>query len=211
MSNLYRTDVYQPPWLLRIPRAHRNAAAGVWARCGSYAAHAETDGFIEDEIIDGFATPTEIERLVADAAVLARDDERGGWQMLEWAPNPTHQQLVGLRAKDAARARAERQAKAATVHTDVPTDVRPDAPLKTRPNVQTDVRAATSTKSSSSSIDERARTEHSPTWANDGPGKAATDEERAARVAADAAARRAHADATAAARQQAKDVAAAAV
>jgi hypothetical protein len=210
MRNLYRTDVYQPSWLLKIPRAYRNAAAGVWARCGSYAAREETDGFIPDEIVDGFATPIEVERLVADAEMLVRDDVRGGWQMLEWAPNPTHDQLASLRAKDAARARAERAAaKPLSAQTSEQTSAPTEAEIL-RPYVRLDVRAGTSTKSSSLSSSKTKEQEQNHSHSYDDPGKAkgATDEERAARVAADTAARNAQAAATAAARQQAKDAAA---
>lgn len=99
-------------WLQRIPRAHRNACAGIWIRCATWSARNGQDGFVAEDVVRGMATDFEIERLVEDAQIWQRVEGREGWQMVgevKWEPdNRTAAEVAAYRATDAERKRVAR-------------------------------------------------------------------------------------------------------
>lgn len=67
-----------------------NAAAGLWARCGSYSSKYSTDGFVEDDIARRYGTAKEIRTLVT---VKLWAVVEGGYQMpdfLDFNPSAEH-------------------------------------------------------------------------------------------------------------------------
>lgn len=99
-------------WVMAIPRADRNAAAGLWIRCATHCSRNLTDGFINEEVALGMQTGNEIAALVA-ADAWVRDDVLGGWQM-NWAGNRTKAEVVAYRAAEAERKRTSRRTSART-------------------------------------------------------------------------------------------------
>lgn len=87
----------------RWPEVYRagTAAAGLYARCGSYIADAQTDGFIPAEVARQYGTPEWIGRLV-DVG-LWRIDEHGFWDTRYFPLNATKAEIEERKKKAAAR------------------------------------------------------------------------------------------------------------
>lgn len=70
-------------WVMRVPKALRNACVGVWARCGAWSAAALRDGFVPEEIVKGIGSAREISALVVAESFSVVED---GYQIADWEP-----------------------------------------------------------------------------------------------------------------------------
>ncbi|MET8648504.1 hypothetical protein [Nocardia aurea] len=97
--------------VLRIPRKQRCQAVGLWTLSGTWCAKELTDGFVPDYLLDEFgATKKTADLLVAAELWRAVN---GGWQFVGWTKyNPTREQVLAEREKEADRKRRWREAKA---------------------------------------------------------------------------------------------------
>ncbi|MGW1680525.1 hypothetical protein [Saccharopolyspora sp. NPDC002376] len=91
-----------------------NAAIGLWTRAGSWCAQQLTDGFVPEDMVTVLGTTPQAEKLVR-AGLWVRAE--GGYQFHQWTENgrnPTREEVLLRRKKDAekkARARAAKAAK----------------------------------------------------------------------------------------------------
>lgn len=94
--------------LMRIPRAQRKAAIGVWTLAGAWSMHEMTDGFVPAYAIEEWGGDE------GDAQALVRagmweDDERDGdpgWQFVNWDEyQPTKADVEAKRERDRERKR----------------------------------------------------------------------------------------------------------
>lgn len=83
------------------------AAAGLYARCGSYIADSKTDGFIESAVARMYGTPEWIQRLVE---VGLWQVEELGFRDLKYFPLNKTRAAIEQAKKDAAKRQAKRRA-----------------------------------------------------------------------------------------------------
>lgn len=88
------------------------AAAGLYARCGSYIAEKLTDGFVPAELARQYGTPEWIGRLV-DVG-LWRIDELGFWDTRYFPLNPTKEKIDERKRQAADRQQRYRDAHGST-------------------------------------------------------------------------------------------------
>lgn len=86
-------------------------ADGLHARMSTYSSRHETDGFVDEIVVEGLARVRHwrkiVERLVAEG-LAHRDDEKRGWWVHDYLEyNPSHQELEEKRRKE--RERKSRQ------------------------------------------------------------------------------------------------------
>ncbi|MFE3060661.1 hypothetical protein [Nocardia sp. NPDC059239] len=98
--------------VLKIPRRHRAAAAGVWTLAGAWSSKELTDGFIPDYVLPEVCGTPAIAALLIDAGLW--EEVEGGWQFLNWEKhNPTAAAVQADRAAEAERKRAWREQRKA--------------------------------------------------------------------------------------------------
>lgn len=133
-----------------------NAAVGLWARCGSWSADQNQEGFVPHAIARMYGTAAEIKALVRVG--LFEDDDRGGYLIHDWLDfNPSADRVASER-----EAAAERQRRLRASRRDSPRDKRRDSrvttPVSNGVSHTTPTRpdpSSTSTDGSSSPADRR--------------------------------------------------------
>ncbi|WP_160111003.1 hypothetical protein [Mycolicibacterium houstonense] len=97
--------------IMAIAPRYRNAAVGLWTRCGAWSAGKLEDGFVPADVLQMFgAKPNLIAALVDDAGLWDRVD--GGIQFRNWAKwQRTREQVVSYRERQSEKKRAQREAK----------------------------------------------------------------------------------------------------
>lgn len=90
-----------------------NAAIGLWTRAGSWCAQQLTDGYVPEDMVQVLGTVSQAERLVRAGLWQPAD---GGYQFHEWSENgrnPTREDVLLRRKKEAEKKARMRAAKAA--------------------------------------------------------------------------------------------------
>lgn len=88
--------------ILRIPRAHRIRAIGLWAFAGSWSAKELTDGHIPAHMLDELAATPEDAQWLVDVSIWSTVED--GWRFVEWAPEqPLREPTLARRAANTAR------------------------------------------------------------------------------------------------------------
>lgn len=106
-----------------------NAAAGLWVRCGSYAAQHMTDGFIAASIVRQLGSPGLARRLV-DAGLWVAVDEPCGYLMHDWADyQPTRVTALTRRESNAERQRTWRMKHLVSEESNAVTNSAPSRPV----------------------------------------------------------------------------------
>lgn len=87
----------------RKARKAGKAAMGVWVLAGSWASDNETDGFIPEDVLSRWGTPSDARRLI-DAGLWREASHRGeqGWRFHDWSRfQPSAAVIAAKRAKEA--------------------------------------------------------------------------------------------------------------
>ena len=88
--------------VLRIPRAARMAALGLWVIAGSWSARELTDGLIERHMLEELAGTDEQAAWLVSAGIWAVVDD--GWQFVRWEPDqPLREPTLAKRAANTQR------------------------------------------------------------------------------------------------------------
>ena len=100
--------------LLRIPRAQRKAAIGVWTLAGAWSSHDETDGFVPAYVIDDWGGDENDANALIKAGLWehAEHDGDAGYQFVNWSEyQPLAADMEAKRAADRERKRAQARGK----------------------------------------------------------------------------------------------------
>lgn len=92
--------------VLRIPRSMRPTAIGVWTLCGTWSAHAMSDGFVPDHVLEEYGCTDEVRHELVCGGLW--DEAEGGILFHDWCDyQPTREELEAKReAVSASRAKA---------------------------------------------------------------------------------------------------------
>ena len=94
--------------LMRIPRAQRKAAIGVWTLAGAWSMHEMTDGFVPAYAIEEWGGDDADAQALVRAGMWEEDERDGdhGWQFVNWDEyQPTKADVEERRARDRERKR----------------------------------------------------------------------------------------------------------
>ena len=94
--------------LMRIPRAQRKAAIGVWTLAGAWSMHEMTDGFVPAYAIEEWGGDEDDAQALVRAGMWEEDERDGdhGWQFVNWDEyQPTKADVEERRARDRERKR----------------------------------------------------------------------------------------------------------
>ena len=102
--------------VLMIPRSLRPTALGVWTLCGTWSAHAMSDGFVPDHVLDEYGCTDEVRHALLFSGLW--DDAEGGIEFHDWCDyQPTRAELeakrdaVSAKRADAAKKRWDTSCK----------------------------------------------------------------------------------------------------
>lgn len=94
--------------LMRIPRAQRKAAIGVWTLAGAWSMHEMTDGFVPAYAIEEWGGDEDDAQALVRAGMWEDDERDGdhGWQFVNWDEyQPTKADVEAKRERDRERKR----------------------------------------------------------------------------------------------------------
>lgn len=94
--------------LMRIPRAQRKAAIGVWTLAGAWSMHEMTDGFVPAYAIEEWGGDEDDAHALVCAGMWEDDERDGdpGWQFVNWDEyQPTKADVEAKRERDRERKR----------------------------------------------------------------------------------------------------------
>ena len=94
--------------LMRIPRAQRKAAIGVWTLAGAWSMHEMTDGFVPAYAIEEWGGDDTDAQALVRAGMWEEDERDGdpGWQFVNWDEyQPTKADVEAKRERDRERKR----------------------------------------------------------------------------------------------------------
>ena len=94
--------------LMRIPRAQRKAAIGVWTLAGAWSMHEMTDGFVPAYAIEEWGGDETDAQALVRAGMWEEDERDGdhGWQFVNWDEyQPTKADVEAKRERDRERKR----------------------------------------------------------------------------------------------------------
>lgn len=94
--------------LMRIPRAQRKAAIGVWTLAGAWSMHEMTDGFVPAYAIEEWGGDEDDAQALVRAGMWEDDERDGdpGWQFVNWDEyQPTKADVEARRERDRERKR----------------------------------------------------------------------------------------------------------
>ncbi len=118
--------------VMKIPRAQRLAAVGLWTLAGAWSAHFEKDGYVPDHMLEELGGTPELIELLIDVAKLWRRRRGGGIVFIDW---PKWQQTRAQ--KEARRSEwRERKSRERSKSADKPGDVHEDVTRDSPPPVQ---------------------------------------------------------------------------
>lgn len=144
---------------MRIPRAHRCAAIGLWTLAVSWSNNHETDGYVPRDIWDEFGTTRDIAETLVSAGYWTETDD--GYLITNWGEyNLTSDDLKAKREAEAERKRRWRESKKGSLGAS-PVDVPPGQQDTSEPvppsSVTTQSLSLTHTQKDSSSKNPSAR------------------------------------------------------
>ena len=100
--------------LMRIPRAQRKAAIGVWTLAGAWSMHEMTDGFVPAYAIEEWGGDDADAQALVRAGMWEEDERDGdhGWQFVNWDEyQPTKADVEARRERDRERKRSQPRGK----------------------------------------------------------------------------------------------------
>ncbi len=123
--------------VLRIPRRQRCQAIGLWTLAGTWCAKELTDGFVPEYVLEDLGGTPALARALVDSGLW--NVVEGGWQFVGWEKyQPSREQVLDERAKEAERKRKWREARKAAASRSEPqvdADVSAERPAGTPPSV----------------------------------------------------------------------------
>lgn len=105
---------------MSIPARYRNAAIGLWVRCGAWSANKLTDGFVPGEVVRAFGGTSALVSALVDSTLIVRPEvraDKGAIQLTNWERwQRTRAEVKAYRASEAKRKEDERARKKASTN-----------------------------------------------------------------------------------------------